>query len=386
MRSYYGVYMYPDSVLSDAIEEGSLEKVKEARSFGAKLNRSILIRAIEIAISAQFSTRSSESSGYDSDDENEIKIDIIDRTAFDDIVDYLIEEGIEVSWLLLDELAQNNKISILNYLLANGKVNKEELKDYALERAILYGKENMAHLLIQYDAKCTLPTILNYAVLGRSVDIFSLVLARNPCLDAVDGTGRTPLMNAMSIGNQKMISMLIEAGADTGCKDLENKTAEMHAKNHTIRMHFLKCVEEKNVSVNALRNQLTQFENTREKLLSKKYSVSETEEKNINEQEIVEMHLKMMSDAIRLSRDHVGLLPVIDNYLGQILMNVSDLLAIYRPEPCDKVDQLANDLRAVGVGLARKNMFSPVNSPVNTRRENNQPDVVAQSRIECKRK
>lgn len=73
---------------------------------------------------------------------------------------------------------------------------------------------------------------LHAAAGSRNVDVVRAVLAGRPDVNARQQLGYTPLMGAAASGNQEMVDLLLDAGADPALVSEDGKTAADVANEH----------------------------------------------------------------------------------------------------------------------------------------------------------
>ncbi|KAF5025948.1 hypothetical protein F66182_1983 [Fusarium sp. NRRL 66182] len=156
-----------------------------------------------------------------------------------DAVEYLIKKGANPDYKLHSRIsngqtivhaaAAGGNVQVLDYVLKVATDTSLEVCD--LEKrtplwcACLEGRENMVEYLLEKGASTEVvikngETILPVIVCGGSDKILRLVLEKNPSLDIdplLDG-GETPLLWAVIRGHAKVVSVLLERGADINRK------------------------------------------------------------------------------------------------------------------------------------------------------------------------
>jgi len=106
-----------------------------------------------------------------------------------------------------------------------------------LARAVKRGFVTTASLLIDLGARLdtvtaegnSLPIL---AVLSGKPDMLQRVLAHEPALNIRNNHGDTAIMLAASAGNERLVSLLIEAGADLQMRNSANQNAEQLARKN----------------------------------------------------------------------------------------------------------------------------------------------------------
>ena len=90
-----------------------------------------------------------------------------------------------------------------------------------LMMAAIKGETQLCAQLIERGARVNQPgwTALHYAAAGNSLDAVRLLLERGAEVNAVSPTGRTPLMMAAGLANERVVNALIAAGADVDYLD-----------------------------------------------------------------------------------------------------------------------------------------------------------------------
>lgn len=127
--------------------------------------------------------------------------------------------------------ASNGKVKVLiKYLHDGGEVNKQdEHKRTALQRAALYGEEEVIDLLVSKKAKMNLSdklgdTALHWACRGGHPAVIKKLVKSGAKINAKDKLFSTPLHVAVRCGVQESVESLIELGADLHAKDREGDT------------------------------------------------------------------------------------------------------------------------------------------------------------------
>jgi len=122
---------------------------------------------------------------------------------------------------------------VIKYLHDGGAVNiQDEHKRTALQRAALYGEDEVIDVLITKKAKMNLSdklgnTALHWACRGGHVEVIKKLVKSGAKINAKDKLFSTPLHVAVRCGIQESVETLIKLGADINAKDREGDTA-MH--------------------------------------------------------------------------------------------------------------------------------------------------------------
>jgi ankyrin repeat protein len=113
-------------------------------------------------------------------------------------------------------------------LLAKGAdANVVASSDFtALDYALKTGQLACAKLLQEKGAKMgDIASVMSFICNDGNVEACRIALANRPKLDVPDGNGMTPLMYAAMRGNDALVSLLLEAGADPKVANGAGKTA-----------------------------------------------------------------------------------------------------------------------------------------------------------------
>lgn len=163
------------------------------------------------------------------------------------VVEYLLKHGAYV-----DEFDDDHDTALVYAVLSDSIPVVKLLLAYnaqaslvALQSACYMNSLELVNLLLDYGAPLNpdapQETALMIACVYRYVDVVKLLLSRGAFVDAMQEDGYTALHIAAAQGDTKIIQMLIDFKANSGCKDKSGDTPLACAlrKGHTHVAHLL---------------------------------------------------------------------------------------------------------------------------------------------------
>jgi len=166
------------------------------------------------------------------------------ETGNDEIIDYLIQNGIKIIKIynmLIEKLINKNKLYLIKLLIP--KYISYDNKDENFEDPVIYAINADSTEILEYFLDCgaDVNTCIYFAILNKKINSVKLLVKRGAKINRIyKNKTFTPLLQAINMGDASILKCIIESGADLSLEDGRFNTPFMKACD-TVNRDIIKC-------------------------------------------------------------------------------------------------------------------------------------------------